>query len=48
MVKANSVQWYSHILRKEDKYVIIKALEFEMQVVEEDDDQNEYEKTHRG
>ena len=28
MAKASSMRWYSHVLRKEDKIVIVKALKF--------------------
>ena len=30
MAKASSMQWYSHVLRKEDENVIVKALKFEV------------------
>ena len=30
MAKARSMQWYSHVLRKEDENVIVKALKFEV------------------
>ena len=30
MAKASSIQWYSHVLRKEDENVIVKALKFEV------------------
>ena len=30
MAKASSVRWYSHVLRKEDENVIVKALKFEV------------------
>ena len=28
--KASSMQWYGHVLRKEDQNVIVKALNFEV------------------
>ena len=28
MAKASSIRWYGHVLRKEDKNVIVKALKF--------------------
>ena len=30
MAKASSIQWYGHVLRKEDENVIVKALKFEV------------------
>ena len=30
MAKARSMRWYDHVLRKEDKNVILKALKFEV------------------
>ena len=30
MAKASSMRWYGHVLRKEDKNVIVKALKFEV------------------
>ena len=30
MAKASSMRWYGHVLRKEDKNVIVKALKFEL------------------
>ena len=30
MAKASSMQWYGHVLRKEDENVIVKALKFEV------------------
>ena len=30
MAKASSTRWYGHVLRKEDKNVIVKALKFEV------------------
>ena len=30
MAKASSMRWYDHVLRKEDKNVIVKALKFEV------------------
>ena len=30
MAKASSMQWYSHVLRKEDENVMVKALKFEV------------------
>ena len=30
MAKASSMWWYSHVLRKEDKNVIVKALKFKV------------------
>ena len=30
MAKASSIRWYSHVLRKEDENVIVKALKFEV------------------
>ena len=30
MAKASSIRWYGHVLRKEDKNVIAKALKFEV------------------
>ena len=30
MSKASSMQWYGHILRKEDENVIVKAFKFEV------------------
>ena len=30
MAKASSMRWYGHVLRKEDEYVIVKALKFEV------------------
>ena len=30
MVKASSMRWYGHVLRKEDENVIVKALNFEV------------------
>ena len=30
MVKASSIQWFGHVLRKEDENVIVKALNFEV------------------
>ena len=30
MAKASSKRWYSRVLRKEDKNVIVKGLKFEM------------------
>ena len=30
MVKASSMRWYGHVLRKEDENVIVKALKFEV------------------
>ena len=29
MAEASSMRWYGHILRKQDKNVIVKALKFE-------------------
>ena len=37
MAKASSMRWRGHVLRNEDKNVMVKALKFEMRVVEEDD-----------
>ena len=30
MAKASSMRWYSHVLRKEDENVTVKALKFEV------------------
>ena len=30
MAKASSIRWCSHVLRKEDENVIVKALKFEV------------------
>ena len=30
MAKANGVRWYRHVLRRDDGYVLRKALEFEV------------------
>ena len=30
MAKASSIHWYSHVLRKEDENVIVKALKLEV------------------
>ena len=30
MVKANGARWYRHVLRRDDGYVLRKALEFEV------------------
>ena len=30
MAKASSIQWYGHVLRKEDENVTVKALKFEV------------------
>ena len=30
MAKASSMRWYGHVLRKEDKNVIVKTLKFEV------------------
>ena len=30
MVKASSMRWYGHVLRKEDENVIVKSLKFEV------------------
>ena len=30
MAKANGVRWYGHVLRRDDGYVLRKALEFEV------------------
>ena len=30
MAKANGLRWYGHVLRKDDGYVLRKALEFEV------------------
>ena len=30
MVKANRVRWYGHVLRRDDRHVLRKALEFEV------------------
>ena len=30
IAKANSMRWYGHVLRNEDKNVIVKALKFEV------------------
>ncbi|XP_074636942.1 uncharacterized protein LOC141895105 [Acropora palmata] len=30
MAKANGVRWYGHVLRRDDKHVLRKALEFEV------------------
>ena len=30
MAKASSMRWYGHVLRKEDKNVVVKALKFEV------------------
>ena len=38
MAKASSMQWYGHVLRKEDENTIVKALEWA--VVEEEEDRN--------
>ena len=30
MAKANGVRWYGHVLRRDDRHVLRKALEFEV------------------
>ena len=31
MAKANGVRWYGHVLRKDDRHVLRKVLEFEVE-----------------
>ena len=30
MAKVNGVRWYGHVLRRDDRYVLRKALKFEV------------------
>jgi len=42
MAKASSMQWYGHVLRREDNNVLLKALHFELLVAQEGDNQNKH------
>ena len=42
MAKANGVRWYGHVLRRDDRHVLRKVLEFKGRVRGREDDQRRH------